>query len=804
MIIISPRWSKILHDLWENKTRTALVVAAIAVGVTAFGILSNAQATLSANMSAQFVSINPASASLTLPPFQEDFVQGVLYMDGIAEAEGRRAQRARLRLRDGSWAEITLIAVSNFERMTINRVIVEGGEFPPGSRDVLLERSTASYFGLSNGDTLTVEFPYGDRYELLVVGTVHDLTQTPSNLIPNAVGFVSADTLAWMGQPNNFNQLDIVVDGDRADRDHIASVVDRLTANLKHGPHEVIRAEIPPPLQHPMATTITTVNFLLTVLSVGSYTLSGFLIYNTVAALLSQQTRQIGIMKAMGARSWQIMRIYLTIVLIFGALALLVALPISRAGARWFAAYAAALLNFDILEHQQPPEVLWLQVGMALIAPVLAALQPIIYTAGISVREALSDYGISQTARPADLIDRLVERIRGLPRPLLVSLRNTFRKRARLILTVAPLAIAGATLIAVLGVRAALLVKVNQVLELYHYDFQVVFDRPYPKNLLEHEALSVPGVIDAEGWQAITATIINPDGSQGLALTLIAAPAETAYIQAPPQEGRWLMVGDERAVVVGEDLLNELSSYQVGDTLTLNIAGHQEALLIVGKVTRTGSAGSGPGTGLHLAFVTDSYLGRLLGTTGYATVLAIRTTQRDTAAQVDIGREMEEHFKDMRISVERVRTIQVVAADMTVRMNVLIGLMLIMALLLALVGMLGLSGTMSLNIMERTREIGVLRAIGARRGAIYQIVIAEGVTIAIISWAVSVALAIPLTRYLSNAVGLMFINEPLAFTFSFDGIAIWLGLSIALAALASLFPARRASRVSVREALVYE
>ena len=130
--------------------------------------------------------------------------------------------------------------------------------------------------------------------------------------------------------------------------------------------------------------------------------------------------------------------------------------------------------------------------------------------------------------------------------------------------------------------------------------------------------------------------------------------------------------------------------------------------------------------------------------------------------------------------------------------------LLIMAVLLAVVGGLGLMGTMSINVLERTREIGVLRAIGASNGAVLRIVIAEGVLIGVLSWAIGALLALPLSLLLSNAVGVAFLQMPLDFVFSLSGLAIWLGIVVLLAALASFLPAWSASRVTVRDVLAYE
>ncbi len=127
-----------------------------------------------------------------------------------------------------------------------------------------------------------------------------------------------------------------------------------------------------------------------------------------------------------------------------------------------------------------------------------------------------------------------------------------------------------------------------------------------------------------------------------------------------------------------------------------------------------------------------------------------------------------------------------------------------MAVLLAVVGGLGLMGTMSINVLERTREIGVMRAIGASDGSVRRIVIVEGVLIGVLSWAMGTAVAFPLSMLLSEAVGQSLLESPLSYTFSPPGALIWLVLVIVIATLASLLPAYRAARMSVRETLSYE
>ncbi len=127
-----------------------------------------------------------------------------------------------------------------------------------------------------------------------------------------------------------------------------------------------------------------------------------------------------------------------------------------------------------------------------------------------------------------------------------------------------------------------------------------------------------------------------------------------------------------------------------------------------------------------------------------------------------------------------------------------------MAILIAVVGGLGLMGTMSINVIERTREIGVMRAVGASDGSVLKVFIVEGVFIGVLSWLVGAIVALPVGKLLSDAVGAAFLEAPLNYTFSTKGTLLWLAIVVILAVLASILPAWNASRLSVREVLAYE
>ena len=120
------------------------------------------------------------------------------------------------------------------------------------------------------------------------------------------------------------------------------------------------------------------------------------------------------------------------------------------------------------------------------------------------------------------------------------------------------------------------------------------------------------------------------------------------------------------------------------------------------------------------------------------------------------------------------------------------------------VGGMGLASTMSLAVLERTREIGVLRAIGARHSAIFAMIEVEGLVIAALGWIVALPLSMPMSVALSRAFGEVMFSVPIRALPSVSGALIWLLLAAIVSLIACAMPARRATRISVAAALSYE
>jgi putative ABC transport system permease protein len=798
------RWRKVLGDLWSYKIRTIVVVLSIAVGVFAVGMIAGTQVILTRDMQASYLAIDPPAAILGVSQFDDQLVQTIRRMREIDEAEGHGGLSVRLSTGPDTWRTLNLYALPEYHSIRINKIAPEQGAWPPPARAMLVERSSLALTGAQIGDRMTIELPDGTRRAIQIAGTAHNVNMPPAAFTGYVDAFITFDTLEWLGQSRDYTSLYLTLNDKTLDRDGVGRIVNDVRDKIEAGGYHVSFAYVPIPGKHPADASVQPMLLILGVLGAMSLLLSGLLVVNTIGALLAQQVRQIGVMKAIGAHTSAIVGMYLATVLIYGLLALLIAVPLGAVGAYGFTGYLAQLINFDVLDYTTPPHVLALELAAGLVAPLLAALWPVLGGTRISVREAIGSYGLGMREQRTKSKEQrkgvgfaLGSLLALLGRPLMLSLRNTFRRKGRLALTLTTLTLGGAIFVGVVSVREALLLTAEQRLfTFWQHDMIAFFGRPYRVALLEQAARAVPGVSRVEPIAGAWMRRIRPDGTESEDISLNGTRPDNNLIHATLLAGRWLAPGDQNAIVVSTDLLRNEADLKVGDNLLLKYGERELSWRIIGIY----QGGLQPPRG----FTTYDYLSSIIRRPGRATWIQIVTDRHDPAAREQVVRRLNEQFKTAGIRMSGSETLDEVRTIIGNQFNVVVIFLMIMALLLALVGGLGLMGTMSMNVLERTREIGVLRAIGASNAAVRQIVIVEGVLIGLISWVLSALLGLPLSMLLNNAVGVAFIQMPLDFVFSLQGLLVWLGIVIALAALASLLPAWNAARLTVRDVLAYE
>jgi putative ABC transport system permease protein len=797
---IDPRWRKVVRDVWHSPTRTILVVISIAVGIVAVGMVTGGYAVISNDLPAQFNSTNPSHIRLSLSPFDDELVDSIRRMTEVEDAAGARRIVARVPLSDGSDQSLSLHVIDDFDAQRIHTVLPEAGQWPPQRMELLVERTSLASLEGAIGEPLTIKLDDESFKTLTIVGTAHDLNEVATLFTGEANGYITFDTLERLGYNRTYNQLLVRVAGDSSDRLRNEEVALAVADKVEKAGVTVNNTFVPQPGEHFMQQFLTPMLLILGTMGVFSLLLSGFLVVNIISALLAQQTRQIGVMKAMGAQGGQVARLYLGMVFLFALLALAVALPLSWLVTRAFTNFAAGLMNFDVFSPPLPMAVILLMVVVGVAVPLGAALIPVRKGTWVTVREAISDFGMGASNFGASRFDRVMEwvleRLRGLSRPTLLSLRNTFRRKGRLMLTLVTLTLASAFFVSVFSVRASLYRTMDDAFDYWNYQASIDFARSYRADYLVETALAMPGVKAAEAWGFRGAVRLRPDGTESDRLLLVAPQAETALLEPTLLEGRWLLPDDENAVVINNDLLADEPDLRVGDTIVLDVAGRESEWTIVGLVR---SVLSQP-----LAYANYPYFAQVVRDVGMASTLNVALEANDRDSQVAMSRALETRFEELGLRVSRVTSTAITQEQVAAQFGVLVTFLAIMALTLAVVGALGLMGTMSINVLERRREIGVMRSIGASTRAVMQIVIVEGVFIGAISWAMGSLVAIWLGRVLSNAVGAGFINSELTWRYSLGGAAFWLLVMALIAAAASVIPARSAAQLTVREVLAYE
>ncbi|MBI5302097.1 MAG: ABC transporter permease [Chloroflexi bacterium] len=816
---VSPCWCKVLRDLWGNKLRTFLVVLSIAVGVFAVGTVTQTFTIISQELALSYPQANPASATLYTDAFDDNLVQTIRRLPGVGDVEARSTVVVRVRIGADEWKSLWLYAIPDFTDIRINKVIPQGayaansefqaerGNWPPPDRAVVLERSSLLIPGFVPPDarvgrTIEIELSAGgERRELVLAGLAHESTQLPAPFINSAFGYITPGTFEWLTGSRRSDTLHIIVAENRLDQAHITRIADQVRNKIESSGRTVYATEIPTPGKHPLQDLFVGMLLILNLLGFMSLFLSGFLVINTISGLLAQQVRQIGMMKAIGARTHQIAAMYLLMVFLFGVLALGIAIPASTFVARETTLYLASFVNVDFSDFDISPAVLAIEIGIGLLVPLVAAIIPVWNGTHLTIREAINEYGLGKGAVGAGRLDRVLAHVRGLSRPMRISFRNTFRRQARLILTLLTLVLSGTIFVSVLNVHVSMLATLEEALGYWQFDVLIPFAHPYRIDAIEQVTARVPGIVKAESWGFDTVRRLRADDSESDAITLFAPTAQTAMLQPNVTQGRWLLPEDENAIVVSTDVVKAEPDLQVGDALVLKIRGRETTWRIVGIMPVLGRFGAGIGN----VYVNYDHYARIVGQVGRAASVQVVTDRHDTAYQIEIKKALEESYRQagMRVGGGGITSGQIREQN-ELFFNIIVALLLVMASLMALVGGLGLMGTMSLNVLERTREIGVMRAIGASNGAIRRIIMAEGIFVGMLSGVIAILISIPLGNLLSDAVGLAVLQLALQYTISTTGMGLWLILVMGLSAASSFLPAYSASRLTVREVLVYE
>ncbi|MCB0209038.1 MAG: ABC transporter permease [Anaerolineae bacterium] len=801
---------KIWNDLWQNKRRTMQMVLTIAIGALAVGMTLGASDLMRAGIQETWQSSSPAMISLELdPPIDQEMLDSLKSIPGVVTVEGEfMAPNIKWRQTpNDAWAAAHLIARDDYNDLKLNRLELRSGSWPARK-----QMAVETGYNLQEGDTIYLQINnktvVGDRVRPVELsGVLFNQVLMPATYGGNPTFYTTRSHFAELTGQAGFGIVRVTA--KTFDETEVADLANRIQDHLKKqdieskGAGDIFGKAITNPNQHPFHESIDGLNFVLITMAFLSLLLGLLLIFTTMTALISQQTRQIGMMKAIGARSWQIMLVYLSHVLIYGGLALLLALPLGAIAA--YGLYASFLSIFAIIPgpFQVSYTAVATQIIITLLAPILAAILPVITGVHLTVREAISSYGVGGTA---GLLEHLLTRFQFIPLKLGLMISNTFRSKKRAMLTLLTLTGSGVIFMTVMSAEKSLNYTYDDLLQsIYRFDVALTFEDTQRINTVKDLTPTHPEVETTEVW-AIDNVSIRPatqakKSNQDKAAILFGVPLPTTLYGPELRAGRWLKPDDTYAVVLNQRLAKE-AGINVGDWVTFDhgVKGESD-WLVVGLVFDALIPQS--------AHVPRETLLRETDSVNKANTAVVRLTHHNSNSQTAELVSIKDYFEghQMKVSTTSVfydaNTVQDIIKLASQDISMIVGLLGTMAVIMAIVGSIALSGVLSINVLERRREIGVMRAIGASTLTIARLFIGEGLTLGLISWLIALPLSIPTSWLMSQALGVIVMSQ-IVYQYSEIGVLFWLIIVIVLSIVASWLPARSATTISVRESLMYQ
>ena len=365
---------------------------------------------------------------------------------------------------------------------------------------------------------------------------------------------------------------------------------------------------------------------------------------------------------------------------------------------------------------------------------------------------------------------------------------------------------------AALDLRTSMSASFDRLFAAENYDLTLNLDKMYPEEKVDRVLHAIPSVLASENWIAADGWVPKqlkikeiPDAG-GMPNTsaqqtdetpedrfiVIGMPADSKLFVPVMAQGRTLQPGDVNSIVLNPTMSAHNPHLRVGDEVQLHIGTMTKTWRVVGICRE-------PMVPPPVAYIPKSSLdGATAGTANLVKVALKEITPLELAReQIDPALERE------GIQVGGGSSKAEYRAAVYEHVLMIYVFLVVASCIIAVVGTLGLVTTMGINILERRREIGVLRAIGATPMMITAIITGEALTVAIASWAAAVIMAFPITKLLTGMIGRL-MHGQFDFTIAPFGVEASLVASAAIAISASIVAARSAMSLPIRKTLAYE
>ncbi len=783
----APRWTKLLRDVAGERGRVAAMVVAVTVSVAAVGAVLGARAILTREIARSYLGTQPASATLEVPGgVDAALLDAVRALPEVAAAEARSVVVARVQV-GADWRPLLLFVVDDFAALRLNTFRGERGAWPPPLGTVLIERSATGMVGADLFADIVVKTPHGAARAVRISGIVHDPGLAPAWQERQGYAYATRETAALLGEPAALDELRIGLKDAGADLRAIEAAAAKVAAVVVASGRHVHQVRVPPPRMHPHQRQMGVILTMMLAFSATTLLLSAVLVATSLAAMLARQVREIGVMKTIGATGTQVAAMYLVLVIAIGAVASALALPLGALSARAFATAVSSMLNFDLADTSVPAWVYALQLAAGILIPIVFAAVPVRSASRATVRAAL------------DRHDTEVVALRPYTAKLPQSVRGALRRPARSTLTLTLLAAGGAMFMAALDVKQSWRHTIAKMGEARLYDVEVRLHTGASPELLA-ALRTMDGVRRVEAWGYAPAAfaqegridVVRTYPDRGHGSLIVSAPSlPTELVKLPVLQGRWLRPDDEGVVVLNHGALAQHPGAALGGDVALSVDGVRSTWRLVGVVEEIGAAG--------VAYVPAAAFARLTGDASRVVRVASSAATIDDRA--DVVREIERVLAAHDAPVDVVVPLAELRSAVGDHIQILIDALSALAAVMALVGILGLSSAIGTSVVERTREIGVMKTLGATPSRVRRLIVSEALVIAAASVVLALIVSLPLAWAIDEVVGRLGFLAPLDFQIDPMGVALWSVLVVVAATLAALAPAARAAALRPKDAL---
>lgn len=771
---------KVTRDFGSQKLRTAIVVVSILVGVFAISGVGTMSATITNAFNALFSATHVSDITVVTSPTKAPLLSDLESIPNVTGAEARTVYQTRWRT-DGSWHTISVVGVNSFTSTRVNQIPLKSGSYPrPG--DILLEDSSRRVVSTKAGQTVTVQGQHGAQ-SLTVSGYGKDASTAPAFISGVSEGFMSESEVKKLSGLQGRNKFLLTIKTfDQKD-----ATVKAVRAAFQKRKVQIMLLNVRDPNHFQVLDTFKTLTTLLTIFGIVALVLSGMLVINTMNTVVSEQTPQIGTMKAVGASARQIIRTYLTLGLLYGLCGTILGLVIGIIGAFGLVQVFAKQSDLTIPGLVVSPTSVIEGLAVGIAVTLVASLFPVWAGARITVREAISSYGIGTNYKPSRL-DALVGTLPLLSRPARMSIRNIFRRQLRLILTLIPLVLAGGLFVAVGSLAISLTSAVNAVSSVNQADTVATLAQPGSTTKVAAAAQGVSGVAKVEAWYQLPVSVNGKDG-----MTLSGVPGDTSLYRGALTAGRRIRDSETNAVVVS-DVYARDNHLALDKVLSIKApSGTVRQWHLVGTVNDYTNNGA-------VAFAPRSQVQTLAGQTDRTNYLLIAATQHSHDALTGLMDRLGDALFPLGVQPSFTRVTDL-NSQVKSQFSVFTVLFYVMVALVAIVGGLGLFAVLTMSVVERRKEIGVMRSIGAGSLDVIQVFGVEGLAIGLISFLISVVLSVPFAAGMTVLIGQLLI--PISFLISPPYIGLMLLFMLAIAGISSIVPALSAARLRIAEVLRY-